>query len=166
MSIKASLKLEIEDTPGQLRNLLGIFEQVNANIISIVHKRAEKSSLMVPVEIVFSVPEKKVLESIGILLKQAGRTVFSLNKVARIQRVSIGIVGHIIKTGSVETLIKKIDSNGANVFKFTASMPGENHESSAIISFEAENSEIIAKTMKEIKMYCEYSNLLLIREVE
>ncbi len=96
MSIKACLEIELEDRPGHLRRLLEIFEQVNANIISTVHSRVRSSSILVPVEIIFTIPRKEMLENMNALLKQGGWHILSLSKIIEMKRINLGIVGHII----------------------------------------------------------------------
>ncbi len=164
--MKASLEVELEDRPGQLRKILGVFEQANANVVSVTHIHGRKTNSHVPVEIIFTVPGKEALAQMNSLLKEGGWHILSLGKVAQLRRVTVGIVGHIIRTKSVEPIIDKVDSLGANVSKFSATMPCESGESSALISFEAEDDSVLSRAMDEIERICRENNLLLIKTVE
>lgn len=166
MGIKASLEVELEDRPGQLRALLGVFEEAGANVISVMHVRGRKTDSHVPVEIVFTASGKEALEHMDSLLKKGNWHVISLGKVLQLKRITVGIVGHIIRTKSVEALVSRVDSLGANVSKFSSSMPYESRESSAFMTFEAEDDATVAKAMGEIEKICAQNGLLLIKTVE
>ncbi len=164
--MKASLEVELEDRPGQLRSLLGVLEQVNANVISVTHIHGRKANSHVPVEVIFNIASKDALEQMARLLKEGGWHMIALAKVAQLRRITVGIVGHIIREKSVEDMINKVDALGANVSKFSVNMPCESNESSALITFEAEEDEVIKKAMDEIGRMCAQKGFLLIRAVD
>ncbi|VVB99974.1 ACT domain protein [uncultured archaeon] len=166
MAIQASLEVELEDRPGQLRSLLGVFEEANANIISVTHIHGRKANSHVPVEIIFTAAGKEALATMDAALRKGGWHVVSLEKVIQLRRVTVGLVGNIIRTRSVEVLIDRVDALGANVSKFSMNMPCQSGESSALITFEAEDEAVIAKAMDEIGKICGQNNLLLIKPVE
>lgn len=114
----------------------------------------------------FNIGSKDALEKMGALLKEGSWRVLSLEKIAQFRRITLGLIGHIIRTKSVESLVNKVDALGANVSKFSVNMPNQSGESSALISFEAEDDEVIEKAMAEIENTCRQNDLLLIRAVD
>lgn len=164
--MKVSLEVELEDRPGQLRNLLGVFEQANANVISITHLRGRRIENRVPIQIVFTVPEKETIGKMDDCLRKGGYRVISMGKISQPRGVTVGVVGHIIRTKSVEEIIEKVDSLGANVSRFAVNMPSQSGESSALISFEAEEEGVVAKAVEELESLCRKNGLLLIKQVE
>ncbi len=148
--------------------LLGIFEQVNANIISITHVRTKKINSRVLIEIVFSIQNKNALIKLGTLLKQEnGWRVISLEKTYQLKTITFGLVGHIMHTKSMEKLINSVNSFGANVSRFSMNIPpGKKVENSALISFEVGKDDILFKSMAKIERICAQNNLLLIKVIE
>ncbi len=163
--MKASLEVELEDRPGQLRKLLAVLEEVNANVVSVTHTHGRKEGSHVPVEIMFSVQGKEALDRMGSMLREGGWHIISLEKVAQLRRVTVGIIGHIINTKSVEPIIDKVDSLGANVSRFSVNMPCQAGESSALITFEAEDDAVVEKAIGEIERLCAERGFLLIKTV-
>lgn len=166
MVIHASMEVELEDKPGQLRKILGVFEEMNANLISAIHTRGRKTSLNVSVELIFTIPNMDALEQMGKILKEQGWRIISLEKISQLTRVTVGIIGHLIHTKSINTLINNVNARGANVFKFFMNMPCSSRESSALLCFEAEDEIVISNAMAEIETVCTQNCLLLIKMVE
>lgn len=163
--MKASLKVILRDTPGQLRKALEVFENVNANVISVMHVHGEKVGDEVPVEIIFGIPDREALQRMEILLRESGWKVLSIGKIVQLSRITVGIIGHIIGTKSFEEMITKVDELGANVCDFSIRMPAKNIESSALLTFESENNECTENAISEIGKLCEKNGLLLIKPV-
>ncbi len=164
--MKASLEVELEDKPGQLRKLLDVLSEVNANITSVTHMHGKKTNSHMPVIVTFAIVGKEALERLSALLRKDSWKVISLGKLAQLRRITVGIVGHIIHTRSVETMVRKVDVLGANVSKFSVNMPSHSGESSALITFDTEDDEIVSRALRTIEEVCSQNNLMLIKTVE
>ncbi|MEW6528629.1 MAG: hypothetical protein AB1391_01950 [Candidatus Micrarchaeota archaeon] len=163
-----SLSVEVEDIPGRLRRLLSVFEQVNANIISIVHIHAKKIGLYVPLEITFSIPNKNALKKLSMLLKKEdGWRIISLEKTYEFKQLTFGLVGHIIHTKSIEKITNCTNTAGANVLKISMTTPyKKNGESSALLTISAKNDDVLSKAISKIEDMCRQNKLLLIKAIE
>lgn len=163
--MRAFLEIEVEDVPGALRKMLGVLERANANITTITHARAKRTGTHIVVGVIFTVSGMEAMDRLAREFREGGWHVLALQKDVQFRRLTVGLVGNIAGTKSMDEMISSVNAVGANVSGFTAVMPSQGKESSALITFEAEEKGTMDRAMAAIEAICGKNGLLMVRPV-
>ncbi len=164
--MKIILEVLLKDVPGQLMQALSALEDAQCNVQSIVHFRERKNkNNEVPVQLVLNAESKKQLEKLKAVLEGKKIAVASIGEIKTTQSSTVGIVGHLVRTKSVERIINELDATGVNVSDIKVTMPAAESESSALVTMEAENAEKIGQATILLRQICLEKNLLLVESL-
>lgn len=161
-----TLNLELKDVPGQLEKALEPFSSHNANIVSVVHHRDEKTPRgTVPVEVKVNV-EEEIVESIIEELRNRDIKIVQIGEEDLGRSFFVILIGHVVHSDIMDT-IDRIDEKGFSEVKdLSLKMPGINEESSARLLIKADGDEGVDKTIDLIKEIAEEKDLKLITEMK
>lgn len=163
--VRTTLKLELQDKPGQLLEAIKPISESGANIITISHQRDESDpGADLIVDIVISHQESilpKLLDS----LKEHGITVSRVGIERLMCMKTFILIGHILHTDLTDT-INQIDRKDiAEVTELHMLMPSVDQPSTAKLTIkavtEAEMDNVIAK-LEEIAAK---KNLMIVDEI-
>lgn len=110
-----TVRLELDDEPGELLNALGPIAEHGGNLLSIFHERGNRTPRgQIPVEVdVEATPERfnwivDALRETGVNVVQAGAERYS-------EELTVILIGHLIETDLSETLTRFEDCSSASV---------------------------------------------------
>ncbi|PTD94615.1 amino acid-binding protein [archaeon SCG-AAA382B04] len=161
-----TLNLELKDIPGQLEKALGGFSKHDANILSVVHHREDKTPRgTVPVEVKVDVGEV-VIEKIIEDLRSRDVEIVKVGEENLSRSFMVILIGHVVHSDIRDT-INKIDDTGlAEVKDLSLKMPGINKESTARLFIKADGESGVKKTINLIKDIAKEKELKVITEMD
>ena len=161
--MKISIEVMLKDVPGQLAGVLGALEESSCNVQSIVHFRDRKNkNNEVPVQILLETASAKQVERLKENLASRFIAVNSVGEIKSLQSATVGLVGHLVQSKSVEKIITELDATGVNVSDIKVTMPSQETESSALVTVESESAEKISHAVALLRKICAEKNLLLV----
>jgi ACT domain-containing protein len=135
-----TIRLELDDEPGQLLAALRPIADNGGNLVSVVHERAKRTPRgRIPVEIDLECPPAQ-FDAILDGLRAAGVTVATADADAYADEVTVILVGHLLDTGLSGTLQDVRDHADATVSDVSLSAPevsGTDEPSSARLRLRA-----------------------------
>lgn len=160
-----TMNLELKDVPGQLAKALEPFSSYNANIVSVVHHREEKTPRgTVPVEIKVEV-EEDIIDSIKKELRNRGVEIVQVGEEYLGKSFFVILIGHVVHTDIMDT-IDRIDEKGFSEVKdLSLKMPEINAESSAKLLINADGEKGVEETLELVKEIADEKDLKLITEM-
>ncbi len=154
--MRISLDVMPKDAPGELIKAIEPIGDAGGNIITIIHRRDEKSEKgSLPVHLVFDIDSKAQLENILERYKKENIKVIKVDEFRCFDEIVVGMIGHIMHTDLSET-INSIESLGfCNVSDMQIEMPECGRESCAILQISIDTSKkdgcnLLMSKMKEI----------------
>lgn len=140
-----TVRLELDDEPGELLRALEPIAQNGGNLLSIFHERGSVTPRgHIPIEVdMEATPER--LETIVDALRDAGINVKRAGSERYGEAIDVVLVGHIVRTDFSDTLSRVQDDTNASVIDISLSAPdGTNDVSSARLRLATKSGEIDA----------------------
>ncbi len=164
--MRVSMKLEMNDSPGELVNALKPISDTGGNIIAVIHQRdPEKEMQTLSVQIVIEIPEERLsgliehLKESGVRIQRIGEDRFLFSE-------TLIMIGHLMHTDIVDT-VDTIDKTGfAEVTSLNVMMPAINDRSSARIEIRALTRENIEHAVSLLRKVAFEKDILLIEPLE
>ncbi|MHC1629393.1 MAG: amino acid-binding protein [Methanoculleaceae archaeon] len=164
--MRVSMKLEIQDRPGQLVAALTPISDVGANIIAVIHQRDQVQDLdVIDVQVVIDIP-RDLLDDLLERLNQRNVKVVRMGEEHLLFTHHIIMIGHIVQTDLGDTL-DQIDRSGlAEVTELSLVMPAIAEPSSARLTIRAPSQENMDRALAILTAVAEEKNLVLIEPLE
>ena len=163
--MKIDMKLELKDVPGTLIKAIEPISQHGGNIRSVLHLRTGMD--LVPVEILFEVPDELSLNLIKESLEKGKIRISEINvegkKYYEKETHSFMLIGHVIDTDIMDT-IDRLNAVGM-VSDIDVLMPSPDEKSSVMVNVDVdkEHRETLLKALDEI---CGEKELLAIKSLD
>ena len=165
-TVQISLRLELNDKPGQLLAAIKPVSDSGANIISIMHQRgAETSNGTLIVDIVVSLPQnrldqlKSALTANGIEIIRVGTDHLTCTK-------TFILIGHILHTDLTDTVNRIDRANVAEVTELHIIMPQITQPSTAKLTIKAAGAAEMEQAFDILMTIAAEKHLLIIDEME
>ena len=164
-SVRTTLKLELQDKPGQLLEAIKPISESGANIITISHQRDEEDpGADLIVDIVISHQESilpKLLDS----LKEHGITITRVGIERLMCMKTFILIGHILHTDLTDT-INQIDRKDiAEVTELHMIMPKVDEPSTAKITIKAVTEAEMDNVIEKLEAIAAKKNLMIVDEI-
>lgn len=110
-----TVRLELDDEPGELLNALGPIAEHGGNLLSIFHERGNRTPRgQIPVEVdVEATPER--FERIVDALRETGMNVVQAGAERYSEELTVLLIGHLVETDLSDTLTQFEDCSNASV---------------------------------------------------
>ena len=163
--VRTTLKLELQDKPGQLLEAIKPISESGANIITVSHQRDEENpGADLIVDIVISHHESilpKLLDS----LKEHGITVTRVGIERLMCMKTFILIGHILHTDLTDT-INQIDRKDiAEVTELHMIMPKVDEPSTAKITIKAVTEAEMDNVIEKLESIAAQKNLMIVDEI-
>ncbi len=163
--VRTTLKLELQDKPGQLLEAIKPISESGANIITISHQRDEEDpGADLIVDIVISHQESilpKLLDS----LKEHGITITRVGIERLMCMKTFILIGHILHTDLTDT-INQIDRKDiAEVTELHMIMPKVDEPSTAKITIKAVTEAEMDNVIEKLEAIAAQKNLMIVDEI-
>ncbi len=166
LNMITTLNLELKDVPGQLEKALEPFSEYNANIVSVVHHRENKTPRgTVPVEIKVDVGDE-VVDSIIRSLRKRDIEIVQIGEENLSQSFFVILIGHVVHSDIMDTIDRIDDTGFSEVKDLSLKMPGINEESSARLLIKADGKKGVRQTIDLVQDLADEKNLKLITEMD
>jgi len=148
-----TIRLELDDEPGELLSALGPIAEHGGNLLSIFHERGNVTPRgRIPVEVdLESHPEQ--FETIVQALREAGMNVVQAGREEYGEEVTVLLVGHVIDTDLSDTLDRIETSAGASVTDVALSAPEGTEEVSSArlrVATERDHTDAVLASIRTI----------------
>lgn len=157
-----TIRLELEDEPGELLRALEPIANNGGNLLSIFHERGNITPRgHIPVEVdVEATPER--FQDIVAALRDAGINVVQAGAERYSESITIILSGHLVDTGLSDTLTRIREESNTSITELSLSAPaGTQDISSARLSLATATGEI-GETMQTIRSIAASKDLRLI----
>jgi len=156
------MKLEMNDSPGQLVAALKPISDVGGNIIAVIHQREPgPDNGILNVQIVLELPEDK-RETLINILKAQGIRIQRIGEERLLYKRTVIMIGHLMHTDLSDT-VGRIDSTGfAEISELSMSMPAINERSSSRITIKATSKQDMESALAILRRVSQQKSLLLI----
>lgn len=164
--MRARIEMELEDTPGQLVEVLSPISKLGANIQNVVHKREEKTPLgKVPVTLILEIDGTEKLERITDELEELGARITRVGEEEAATKSVLLLVGDIIETDIRDSVEKLNSVEGARISDLRMSVGHSGGESSAMVIIEAVDPDSLKSAVSKLKEIAEEKDLLVIESL-
>jgi ACT domain-containing protein len=160
------MKLEMNDSPGQLVAALKPISDVGGNIIAVIHQREpDLTKKTLNVQIVLELPDGR-RERLVELLQEQGVHIQRIGEERLLYKRTVILIGHLVHTNLSDT-VDQIDATGfAEVSELSMSMPAVNERSSSRITIKAVSKVDMESALAILRRVCVQKSLLLIEPLE
>ena len=164
--MQVSMKLEMNDSPGQLVAALKPISDVGGNIIAVIHQREpDLRKGILNVQIVLELPDGR-RERLVELLQEQGVHIQRIGEERLLYKRTVIMIGHLMHTDLSDT-VDQIDSTGfAEVSELSMSMPAVNQRSSSRITIKALSKVDMESALSILRRVSAQKSLLPIEPLE
>ena len=165
-TVQISLRLELNDKPGQLLAAIKPVSDSGANIISIMHQRgAEASNGTLIVDIVVSIPQSR-LDQLKTALTENGIEIIRIGTEHLTCTKTFILIGHILHTDLTDTVNRIDKANIAEVTELHIIMPHITQPSTAKLTIKAAGAAEMEQAFEILMKIAEEKHLLIVDEME
>lgn len=159
------MQLELRDVPGSLIKVLEPISSHGGNIVSVMHSRKGRKSVVV--QIVFKISDLRLLELVKKNLRQRHVRATSISiegrKYYARKIVDCMLIGHVIDTDLQDT-IDRINRVGV-VSDIDVVMPSPKEKSSVLLHVEVDEHRL-SMLSRRIREICSEKRFLLVRSLD
>ena len=164
--MQISLRLELNDKPGQLLAAIKPVSDIGANIISIMHQRdAQRENWTLIVDIVVSMPENRLRQLID-ALKNNEVAVIRVGTEHLTCTKTFILIGHILHTDLTDTINRIDKADIAEVTELHMIMPRIQEPSTAKLTIKAAGEAEMEQACDILMQIAHEKKLLIIDEEE
>lgn len=164
--MQISLRLELNDKPGQLLAAIKPVSDIGANIISIMHQRdAQRENWTLIVDIVVSMPENRLRQLID-ALKNNEVAVIRVGTEHLTCTKTFILIGHILHTDLTDTINRIDKADIAEVTELHMIMPRIQEPSTAKLTIKAAGEAEMEQACDILMQIAQEKKLLIIDEEE
>ena len=164
--MQISLRLELNDKPGQLLAAIKPVSDSGANIISIMHQRdAQRENGTLIVDIVVSLPENRLRQLID-ALKHNEVAVIRVGTEHLTCTKTFILIGHILHTDLTDTINRIDKADIAEVTELHMIMPRIQEPSTAKLTIKAAGNAEMEQAYEILMQIAQEKKLLIIDEEE
>jgi len=162
--MRVSLDVELKDIPGQLIQALEPISQQGGNFISVLHLREEVvHGRWIPVHVIAEIETPEKLEKVLEELEARDIRVSKVGEVGKKERITLGLVGHIVDTDLGDTIDRINSIQGVLVSDVKLAMPHPEKESSGLMQIDVDDPQKVKQVLERLEEIGREKNLLLIR---